>query len=415
MESPKDDYFFDSLMPRHILLVGDDARQLQAQALLPRAHHWTTTFAGSATQALQDLERRPQDVVVADMEALAPEGGTLLATVSARWPWTSRIAISASPDCATHPYHVPSPAAHQYIYRECVAAEFHEAIERCLKLQDCLSNPGLRLLIGSIRHLPPRPRTFARLQVMMSHKNVTPKKICAVIEADAAITAKVLQLANCAMFHDQDRVRSIEQALIRLGFAGVRNLVMCSEVLTGWSGIAGSDVDLDAMQAHVQRVARVTAALTAGTACSDEAVLAAFLHDIGYWVLVQERPVELDRAATLAVLEDIPMHEAERRVLGTSHAEIGAYLLGLWGMPNTLVEAIAQHHTPERAGVRRFNTLSALAVALALSGTDDSDAFSSPPRRNGVVGAQFYEQLEGCPFDWVDAEKLAMACLADQA
>jgi HD-like signal output (HDOD) protein len=400
-------------MSRHILLVGDDARRLQAQALLPRAHHWITAFAGNGAQALHELERRPQDVVVAEAEALAPHGETLLATVGERWPWTSRIGICASPDCASRPYQVPLPAAHQYIYRECAADEFHEAVERCLKLQDCLSHPGLRLLIGSIRQLPPRPRTFARLQVMMSHKNVTPKKICAVIEADAAITAKVLQLANCAMFHDQDRVRSIEQALVRLGFSGVRNLVMCSEVLAGWSRAACSDVNLDSMQAHVQRVARVTAALTAGT-YYDEAVLAAFLHDIGYWVLVQERPEELDRAAALALAEDIPMHEAERRVLGTSHAEIGAYLLGLWGMPNTLVEAIAHHHTPERAGVRRFNSLSALAVGLALSGTDDSDAFASPPRRNGVIGEEFYGQLEGCPYDWVDAEKLAMACLAEQ-
>jgi HD-like signal output (HDOD) protein len=401
-------------MPRHILLVGEHARRLQAQALLPRAHHWITNFAGSSAQALHELERRPQDVAVADAEALAPGGESLLTLVNERWPWTSRIAISGSPDCASQPYQVAFPAAHQYISLECAADEFHEAVERCLRLQDCLSHPGLRLLIGGIRQLPPRPRTFARLQVMMSHRNVTPKKICAVIEADAAITAKVLQLANCAMFHDQDRVRSIAQALVRLGFAGVRNLVMCSEVLAGWSGAADSEVNLDSMQAHVQRVARVTAVLTAGTACNDEAVLAAFLHDIGYWVLVQERPEELDRAAALAVTEDIPMHEAERRVLGTSHAEIGAYLLGLWGMPNTLVEAIAHHHTPERAGVRRFNALSALAVALALSGTDDSDAFASPPRRNGVVGEKFYEQLEGCPFDWVDAEKLAMACLAEQ-
>jgi HD-like signal output (HDOD) protein len=108
------------------------------------------------------------------------------------------------------------------------------------------------------------------------------------------------------------------------------------------------------------------------------------------------------------------MHVAERHVLGTSHAEIGAYLLGLWGMPNTLVEAVAHHHTPEGSGVRRFNALSALVAALALSGTDDSDAFCTPPRRNGVVGRDFFDQLEGIPFDWVDAEKVAIACLAEQ-
>jgi HD-like signal output (HDOD) protein len=400
-------------MPRHILLVGEDALRLQGQALMPRTHHWVVTAADSGARGLRELERQPQDVVVAHVDAVTPGGENLLLMASERWPSTSRIALSDSADCASHSYQAPFPAAHQYIFRECAADEFHEAVERCLRLQDVMSHPGLRSLIGNIRQLPPRPRTFARLQVMMSHKNVRPRKVCEVIESDAAITAKVLQLANCAMFHDQDRVRSIEQALVRLGFSGVRNLVMCAEVLAGWSRAASSHVDLDAMQAHVQRVARVTAALTAYSACNDEAVLAAFLHDIGYWVLVQEWPAELDRAAALALSEDIPMHEAERIVLGTSHAEIGAYLLGLWGMPNTLVEAIAHHHTPERAGVRRFNALSALAVALSLSGTDDSDAFASPPRRNGVVGQDFFEQLEGCPFDWVDAEKLAMTCLAE--
>jgi HD-like signal output (HDOD) protein len=401
-------------MPRNILLVGDDARRLQDPLPLPRSQQWIVTVAATGSQALLELEHRPQDVVVADVDACAADAASLLCAISERWPSTSRIALCGSLDCSSQAYQVPYPAAHQYIFRESAASEFHEAVERCLRMQDLLSQPGLRALIGSVHRLPPRPRTFARLQVMMSHKNVTPKKICAVIEADAAITAKLLQLANCAMFHERDRIKSIEQALTRLGFLGVRNLVMCSEVLTGWQRAARSELDLESMQAHVQQVARVTAALTAGSPCADEAVLAAFLHDIGYWVLVQERPVQLNQAAALALTRDIPMQEAERCVLGTSHAEIGAYLLGLWGMPNTLVEAIAHHHTPELVGVTRFNTLSALAAALALSGTDDSDAFSSPPRRNGVVGQEFFERLEGIPFDWVDAEKLAMACRSEQ-
>jgi HD-like signal output (HDOD) protein len=381
---------------------------------VPGAAAWIVTVAATASEALLELERRPQDVVVADVDAGTADTAPLLLAISERWPSTSRIALCGSLGCSSQAYQVPFPAAHQYIFRESAAGEVHEAIERCLRLQDLLSQPGLRSLIGSVHRLPPRPRTFARLQVMMSHKNVTPKKICAVIEADAAITAKLLQLANCVMFHEREPIKSIEQALTRLGFLAVRNLVMCSEVIAGWQRAARSDLDLDFMQAHVQRVARVTAALTVGSPWSDEAVMAAFLHDIGYWVLVQERPAQLDRAAALAVTRDIPMQEAERCVLGTSHAEIGAYLLGLWGMPNTLVEAIAHHHTPEVVGVTRFNTLTALAAALALSGTDDSDAFSTPPRRNGVVGQAFFERLEGIPCDWVDAEKLAMACLAEQ-
>ena len=400
-------------MPRHILLVGDEAQRLHGPELLPRVPHLKVAAAQGCAQAIMELERRVPDVMVADMDVLGEDAIPLLLTVGQRWPSISRIALSAIPDPG-QAYQTPAPVAHQYVSWDCARDELREAIERCLKLQDLLSNPGLRSLIGSVRNLPSRPRIFTRLQVMLAHKNVTPKKICAVIEADAAITAKVMQLANCALFHQGERVRNIEQAVVRLGFLGVRNLVLSTEVLCGWNRKAGGSVDLDAMQAHVLRVAGVVGALTAGTPCRDEAVLAAFLHDIGYWVLAQERPAELDRAAALAVSEDIAVHEAERRVLGTCHAEIGAYLLGLWGMPNTLVEAIAYHHSPQRAGVRRFNALSALAAALALSGTDDSDAFASPPRRNDVVGQEFFDQLDGCPFDWVEAEKIAMDCLAGQ-
>jgi HD-like signal output (HDOD) protein len=401
-------------MPRQILIVGDDAQRLDALGELLRDGRWNISVVQGCSRVFAELERGTADILVADVETLAADALTFLESITARWPSISRIVISANPECGAQAFQTPAPAAHQYISRNAAATELPEAIERCLGLQALLANPGLQSLIGGIRQLPPRPRIFTRLQVMLTHKNVTPKKICAVIEADAAITAKVLQVANCALFHGDHRVTNIEQAVIRLGFLGVRNLVMFTEVLAGWSRMVGSNLDLDGMQAHVQQVARVTAALTAGSPCRDEAVLAAFLHDIGYWVLVQERPAELNRAAALAVTADIAVHEAERRVLGTCHAEIGAYLLGLWGMPNTLVEAIAFHHTPERTGVRRFNSLSALAVALALSGTDDSDAFCTPPRRNGVIGQDFFDKLEGSPFDWVDAEKLAMDCLADQ-
>ena len=226
-------------MPRHILLVGDEAQRLHAPDLLPRVPHLKVRSAQGCAQAIEELERRVPDVMVADMDVLAEEGIPLLLTVAQRWPGISRIALSGLPDYPGQAYQMPAPAAHQYIGWDTAQADLREAIERCLQLQDLLSAPGLRALIGSIRHLPSRPRIFTRLQVMLSHRNVTPKKICAVIEADAAITAKVMQLANCALFHHGERVRNMEQALVRLGFLGVRNLVLCTEVLAGWNRQAG--------------------------------------------------------------------------------------------------------------------------------------------------------------------------------
>jgi putative nucleotidyltransferase with HDIG domain len=169
-------------------------------------------------------------------------------------------------------------------------------------------------------------------------------------------------------------------------------------------------LNLERLQQHANRVAAVTHILTAETTWNDDAVLAALLHDIGYWVLVQERPRDLEKAIEVAIAERIPMHEAEMHVLGASHAEIGAYLLGLWGLPYSVVEAVARHHTPEGVRIGKFDVLAALSVAMALSGTDDSDVFLKTPPRSSGVEESYLEGL-GAPFTWSQAVARAVECL----
>ena len=170
-------------------------------------------------------------------------------------------------------------------------------------------------------------------------------------------------------------------------------------------------MSLERLQQHANRVAAVVHALTAETTWwNEDAVLAALLHDIGYWLLVQERPRDLEKALEVAIAERIPMYEAEARVLGASHAEVGAYLLGIWGLPYSIVEAVARHHTPECVRAERFDVLAALAVAMALSGTDDSDVFLRTTPRGNCVGQSYLESRDA-PFTWSQAEERAVECL----
>jgi HD-like signal output (HDOD) protein len=115
---------------------------------------------------------------------------------------------------------------------------------------------------------------------------------------------------------------------------------------------------------------------TAPSALADDAVLAALLHKIGYWILLQERSAELERALDLSRAERIPMREAETRILGASHAQIGAYLLGIWGLPQSIVTAVAHHLAPEQAGKLESSALEALIAAR--SGADETAAFRPP-------------------------------------
>jgi len=397
---------------KRILFVDDDAQLHEAvrSRLRSRASEWDLSFVASAERALDELERVPSDVIVSDVRLPGMDGAQFLRRVNERWPGAVRIALSAPADLAGAMRLLP--LAHQYLSKPCPSQHLEHVIERCLKLQDLLSRPALRALIGRVRQLPAQPRIFARLQVVMANENVTPREIGRIISADAVITAKVLQIANSAFFRRARRVTNVEQAVLYLGFASVRNLAMCAEVFARWPGkLAHGALDLDLLQQHAQRVAAVAQALTARTVWSDDSVLAALLHDIGYWVLIQECPRELDRAIEMAIKEGIAVEDAEQRVMGASHAEVGAYLLGLWGLPYPVIEAVAHHHLPERAGAQRFDVVAALAVAVALSGTDDTDAFHSAPPRSALVGPDFLVRLKA-PFGWSQAEERAVDCLA---
>jgi putative nucleotidyltransferase with HDIG domain len=348
-------------------------------------------------------------VLVADVRMPGMDGAQLLRTVRERWPDTVRIVLSGAADLGDVVRLLP--LAHQYLSKPCPAKRIEEVIERSLDLKAMLSKSVLRAVLGSTERLPAQPRVFSRLQVAMANEKISTREISRIIRADAMVTAKVLQIVNSAFFRPAKRVTSIEQAVTYLGFPAVRNLAMCAEIFAHRPSTGSVPLSLERLQQHSNRVAAVVHALTAETTWwNEDAVLSALLHDIGYWLLVQERPRELEKALEVAIAERIPMYEAETRVLGASHAEVGAYLLGLWGLPYPIVEAVARHHTPEVVRVGKFDVLAALAVAMALSGTDDSDVFLKTTPRSNVVGEPYLASRDA-PFTWSQAEERAVACL----
>lgn len=397
---------------KHILFVDDDRQLLDGlrRGLGTRAAEWQMSFADSGERALEELGRHPCDVIVSDVRMPGLDGAAVLATASERWPSVIRIALSGAADLADTVRLLP--VAHQYLSKPCPAAQLEKVIERALKLHEVLGEPSLRALIGRIRQLPAQPLISTKLKITTANDTASFERVGQLITADTVLAAKVVQIVNSSFFRPARRITNIEQAVQYMGFADVRNLLLCAEVFARWPGkLANATLDLELLQQHAQRTASIAAALTRGTAWADDSILAALLHDIGYWVFCQECPNDLARALQVAVEAGIPLHRAETRVIGASHAEVGAYLLGLWGLPYPVIEAVAHHHEPERARSGQFDVLAALAVALALSGTDDGDAFRVAPPPAQTVGPSYLKGVRA-PFSWNEAEARAVACLA---
>jgi putative nucleotidyltransferase with HDIG domain len=401
---------------KSVLFVDDERPVLDG--LRARLHalnsKWAMKFVESGTLAIAEMREHPYDVIVTDMRMPTMSGATLLEQVSANWPQTVRIVLSGTSELDEMAMSLV-PLAHQYLSKPCQPRRLENVIERCLLLHDLLRRPSLRAVVGRIQKLPSLPAIYAAFQSILSDESVTNGEVAALVTADSALAARVLQIVNSAFFRLAKPISSIEQAVAYLGFKAIRNLAMSVEVFSQWPGGISCGLDLGLLQLHAQCVAAAANALAANTTFSDDAMLAGLLHDIGYWVLAQECPGELGKAVALSISARIPLYAAEMQTIGASHAEIGAYLLGIWGLPHAVVEAVAHHHQPERVSHCEFDVLAAVVSAHTLVPSDDAMVFGADVPPDPKIGASYLLGVNA-PFDWNEAgRRVSARALAEVA
>jgi HD-like signal output (HDOD) protein/ActR/RegA family two-component response regulator len=390
---------------KDILFVDDERELLDGlrARLYKHRHDWNMMFVLSGDQAIATFEQQHVDLIVSDVRMPGMDGGQLLTVVKERWPNTVRIIVSGYSD-PVQAVRLTS-LAHQYIAKPCDGEQLENIIERCFNLQELLGAEPVRRIVGRIGKLPAMPKTYGRLQAALAQPTVTATAIGDIVNADAAIASKVLQITNSAFFRLRKPMIRIKDAVTYLGFATIRNLVLTAEIFSQWkSSQTMLDFDPEQLQAHAQHSAAACKSLAGGRASPDDAWLAGLLHDIGYWILTQECPNELAQALEMSRSQHLPLFECERRTTGATHAEIGAYLLGLWGLPYSIVEAVALHHTPAAVKPHGYDLLGALAVSHALLEPEFAGALIVSGGTQPEVDATYLTGLNA-PFDWEEARR----------
>jgi putative nucleotidyltransferase with HDIG domain len=169
--------------------------------------------------------------------------------------------------------------------------------------------------------------------------------VASTIATDQALTARLLRLANSAYFAAGREITTVRDAVVLLGMAEVRRLVLTTALMGNFSDDTGA-LSLPAFWGHalaVGMVAEVMARHT-GLATPEEAFTAGILHDIGKLVMNQYAKEHLDAAVALATSKGLPMERAEAEVFGFSHPQLGRRLAQNWRLPPALAAAIADHH-----------------------------------------------------------------------
>jgi HD-like signal output (HDOD) protein len=334
---------------KRILFVDDESNVLDGIRRMLHAdrERWDMRFVLSGEAALMACEAENFDVLISDMRMPGMDGATLLGHMRDRFPSTARIILSGYSEAALAARVVPM--AHRFLTKPCVPSELRKAIEGVCALQEILGTPAIRKVIGAVSELPSLSSTYTCLITAVKEPNTSISKVADIIERDVAMSAKVLQLANSAFFGLGQKVTTVQNAATYLGMATIKNLALVSEAFRVFVPDARIPQSVcKSMQQHAYQTTAIAALLPIDRDIRDVTVLAALLHDIGTLFLASAMPAEFCTVLARAKESGGKTFEAEEELLGTSHAEIGAYLLGLWGIPNLAVEAIAHHHHPTR-------------------------------------------------------------------
>lgn len=334
---------------KRILFVDDEPRVLEQlrQTLESQKDQWDMAFAPGGNAALSLLDASPFEVVVSDLAMPGMDGAALMKIVCERHPAIVRIVLSAPQEMETALRAVP--VAHQFLLKPCDPNMLRVAVERATSLSHVLSNKLLANLVGSVKDLPVLPRTYMALRQKLAEPDAAIRDVVNIVEQDVAISAKVLQLVNSAFFGLPREVSSVKTAVGFLGIDTLQNLVLSAGVFSSFDQLAKlPGFSCEELQAHSQLTAKIAGQIPASAHVRGIAVVAGMLHDVGKLVLATRAPEHFKRALKGAETEGRPLHAVETELMGVSHAEVGAYLLGIWGLPSPVVEAVAHHHHPAR-------------------------------------------------------------------
>ncbi len=379
---------------RHILFVDDEQMVLDGlrRMLRPMRREWRMSFVDSGRSALELMEKEHFDVIVSDMRMPEMDGVALLNEVRRRHPEVIRLALSGHSDSEMLLESVR--ATHQFLSKPCDAGTLKDTVNRALGLRALLRKEGIGRVLARIESLPSLPTLYQEVMAQVSSADGSLARVGEIISRDLGMTAKILQLVNSSFFGLSAHVSSPAQAASLLGMDTIRGLILTARVFSRFD-TARSRLNLEALWQHGARVAALSREIARDAGLDrrerDHAFMAGMLHDLGKLVFASSFSREYDRVLERNGGQGGALWRLEQETFGCTHAEIGAYLMGIWGLPNTVVEALAYHHYPAHSTGARFTPLAAVHAANVLVSLPEADEEAL----RGELDGAFLERL-GC-------------------
>lgn len=360
----------------NILFVDDEANLLQGlrRMLRPMRNQWDMTFLNNGKDALAFLEDNAVDVLVSDMRMPEMTGSELLTEVSRLHPDVVRIMLSGYAENEGILKSVGP--THQFLPKPCEPGLLIKTIKQSLSLRAQLASTGLRSFITGVQNIPALPNIYHEFQEEVGKPSASTDSVSAIIERDVGLSVTILKLTNSAYFSLPTRMTSIRQAVQFLGLETIRSLIAMT---TLFETIDLND-DRKLFLRQITNEALAIASIARRIASCEEldeskidlCFCAGLLSQLGH-ILFLMQPAELFESYREALrVNPTERLELERDLFGTTHAEVGAYLLSLWGFSHGIVGAVLCHHSSAITNEENFDAATIVHIAESLnSGTDN--------------------------------------------
>lgn len=335
-------------MKAKILFIDDQENILQSLKLSLRGmrSEWDMSFAQSGQEGLAMFQEIWPDVVVTDMRMPTMDGAVVLKDIQKLKPDVGKIILSGYSDTDTVIKNMQ--LTNEYLSKPCKTSDLVKAIHNTLNSSTMIENETIKNIVAEIETLPPSPDAYDKLITVLSKDDATPEEIGTIIGHDIALSTILMRVVNCAFFNFPTQAQNITHAVKMLGQQTLLNMTKGSHLFENIGSFDNPRMSINMLWDHSLRVAQFakTIALDSGLSESihNDCFMAAMFHDIGKFILASRMAKEFSEIITIVEEEHCPVNIAEQRILGTTHAHIGAYLLARWGFSHAQISIIRAHH-----------------------------------------------------------------------
>ncbi len=359
-----------SIAKTRILFVDDEPSMVRVLKMGMRSmsNEWDMQFVEGGEAALELVKKENFDVIVTDMRMAGINGAQLLNHVLRHNPETVRIILSGYADLSEVVSCVG--LTHQFLTKPCSLDDLKSCLKKVTSLKEKLGHDKLRSLTGGISSLPGIPELYLEIAEALQSPLTSADRLAEIASKDPALSAKLLQISNSAFFGFSRKVYTVEEAVQMLGIGVIQSLAMAVPLFTAFDRKKCPGFHIDQVWEHSAEVAAIARRIyndhLDDSHRAEQAFAAGVMHDIGKLILAEKMPEQYEAIIAESTRTHVELFKVEREHLGATHAEVGAYLLALWGLPVPLIEAVALHHTPRRCCASTLCLAGVIHIADAL-------------------------------------------------